>query len=80
MWYGGNDYPDSAGIWIWHLTNGVANQSDITVTQVISVRGTLTMVFVGYASAKAVPNRRLALRLRRSLTPGPTNCPIPVPT
>ncbi|MGA2174889.1 MAG: hypothetical protein ABSH38_07910 [Verrucomicrobiota bacterium] len=42
LWYGAYDSPNSAGIWIWHLTNGVANPADTTGTQAIGAGGSLT--------------------------------------
>lgn len=42
LWLGDNDSPGSgAGVWVWHMTNGVADPNDTVGTQAIAVGGAL---------------------------------------
>jgi hypothetical protein len=41
LWLGDNDVPNGAGVWVWHMTNGVADPNDTVGTQAIAVGGDL---------------------------------------
>lgn len=43
LWLGDYDSFGGAGIWIWHMVNGVANPSDTTGTQAVAAGGDLSV-------------------------------------
>lgn len=43
LWLGDNNFP-SAGVWAWHMTNGVADPNDPVGTQVIATGGDLSLL------------------------------------
>ena len=42
LWLGDHDAPGGAGVWAWHMTNGVADPADNVGTQAIAVGGALS--------------------------------------
>jgi hypothetical protein len=69
IWLGDAD-TNGAGVWFWHLTNGMADPNDMTGTQAISVGSALTVA----ASGGLMVDTNLDIFVAQDVTdPGDTN-------